>query len=469
MAQPKKTKKAKTKKHLAREQREAKQIRIIITIIIVIAVIIVGLILYGVISQLVVRPSKQVAQVNDAVITAGQLDSRVKFNRIDMLNRAYEYYQMYQMYSMYSADFAASYLNYSQSFVFQLLDPQTFGSNVLDEMINEIIIREEAAARGITVSEEEVELAMQEAFDFYPDGTHTPSATATILSTPTYSETELSLVTLTSTPSATLPPTDTPEVTSTPSEETTGLEDETAEEADSEEPASTDNDGTPTPELSPTITLTPTITPTPTTYTTEIYADNLKEFDKYYKDYSFEIDDYREIIETQLLKDKLLEEITQDLVPVQEEVWARHILVETEEEAKLVYKLLQAGIDFHDAAAEYSMDTSNSESGGDLGWFDDETMVEEFTDAAFSLEVGEISEPVETSFGFHIIQVLGKRESQTPVDDFQEDKQEAFENWVSEVRTSDYEVTYFDGWEQYIPDYPEIPESFLNAILQINQ
>jgi peptidyl-prolyl cis-trans isomerase D len=457
MAKPTKNKKIKTKKHLAREQREAKQIRIIVIITVVVAVIVISLILYGTISQLVLRPKKLVAKVDDTTITVGQMDSRVKYTRIQMLNQAYNYYQMYEIYSMYSADYATTYLNYAQSYVYQLLNYQALGTDVVDEMINEIIIRKEAAARGITVSDEEVELALREAFDFYPEGTYTPSATATILSTPTYSETQLSLVTLTSTPSATLPPTETPEVTNTPSEEGT----------DGEKASSEEVEETPTPELSPTITLTPTITPTPTTYTTQIFAGDLKEFDENYKNYDFDIDDYREVIEIQLLKDKLLEVITQDLVPVQDEVWARHILVETEAEAKLVHKLLQAGIDFHDVAAEYSLDTTNNKNGGDLGWFDEETMVQEFTDVAFSLEVGEISEPFETSYGFHIIQVLGKRENQTPVDDFEEDKQEAFANWLSEVRAADYEVTLYEGWEEFIPDYPVVNESFLEA-LQMN-
>ncbi len=465
MANPQTNKRIKTKKHLAREQREAKQIRTIISIAIVIAVIVVGLIISGIVSQLIIRPQKVIVEVDDATITVGQMESRVQYSRVQMLSAAYNYYEMYQIYSMYYADYAESYLSSAQNYVSQLVQPVSLATEVLDGMINDIIIRKEAAARGITVSQKEVDEAVKNMFGFFPEGTLTPTVTATILSTPTYSETQLSLVTLTSTPSATLPPTETPEISATPTEGPTESDSElVGNDSETEEvPAET-----PTPELSPTITLTPTITPTPTLYTTEIFAEDLKEYSDLYKNYNFNIDDLRYIIETQLLEEKLMALVTEDLVPFQEEVWARHILVETENEAEIIYDLLQNGGDFHELAAENSTDTSTSESGGDLGWFNDETMVAEFSDAAFSLEVGEISEPVESTYGFHIIQVLGKRENQTPAADFEVDKIEAFNKWLSEVRSADYEVVIVEGWENYAPDKPDVPSDFLSAVFQLS-
>jgi len=472
MANPQTNKRIKTKKHLARQQREAKQIRTIISIAIVIAVIVVGLIIYGIVSQLIIRPKKVIVEVDDVTITVGQMESRVQYSRVQMLSAAYNYYEMYQIYSMYYADYAESYLSSAQNYVSQLVQPVSLATEVLDDMINDIIIRKEATARGITVSQEEVDEAVKNMFGFFPEGTLTPTVTATILSTPTYSETQLSLVTLTSTPSATLPPTETPEVTATSTKGSTDSDSE-VEGYDSEtEGASTEgtetSPETPTPEFSPTITLTPTITPTPTLYTTEIFAEDLKEYSDLYKNYNFNIDDLRYIIEAQLLEEKLMKLVTEDLVPFQEEVWARHILVETENEAEIIYDLLQNGGDFHELAAENSTDTSTSESGGDLGWFNDETMVAEFTDAAFSLEVGEISEPVESTYGFHIIQVLGKRENQTPAADFEVDKIEAFNKWLSEVRSANYEVVIVEGWEDYAPDKPEVPSDFLSAVFQLS-
>ncbi len=93
--------------------------------------------------------------------------------------------------------------------------------------------------------------------------------------------------------------------------------------------------------------------------------------------------------------------------PPEQEIHARHILVATEDEAKAVLKRLRAGEDFAKVAAEVSKDPAGE--GGDLGWFTKDRMAPEFAEAAFKLEPGQISEPVKTQFGWHIIQVEGKR------------------------------------------------------------
>jgi peptidyl-prolyl cis-trans isomerase C len=96
----------------------------------------------------------------------------------------------------------------------------------------------------------------------------------------------------------------------------------------------------------------------------------------------------------------------------EEEVHARHILVGTEEEAKAVKERLAKGEDFAKVADETSKD-KNAE-GGDLGFFTRGQMLKPFEDAAFALDVGEISEPVQTQFGWHIIKVEEKRDQKPP-------------------------------------------------------
>ncbi len=93
-----------------------------------------------------------------------------------------------------------------------------------------------------------------------------------------------------------------------------------------------------------------------------------------------------------------------------QELNARHILVEDEALAKELVKKLKAGEDFAKLAKENSTDPGSGEKGGDLGWFSTGTMVPEFNDAAYALKIDEISEPVKSEFGYHIIQVLDKRE-----------------------------------------------------------
>lgn len=97
----------------------------------------------------------------------------------------------------------------------------------------------------------------------------------------------------------------------------------------------------------------------------------------------------------------------------QQEVRARHILVKTEDEAKAVIAELKGGADFAELAKQKSTDPGASE-GGDLGYFPKDEMVPEFADAAFKLEKGQISEPVHTRFGWHVIKVEDKRDRQVP-------------------------------------------------------
>ncbi|MGM0829177.1 MAG: peptidylprolyl isomerase [Bacillota bacterium] len=106
----------------------------------------------------------------------------------------------------------------------------------------------------------------------------------------------------------------------------------------------------------------------------------------------------------------------------QEQVEASHILVEDEETAKEVKNKLDDGGDFAELTKEYSTDTSNAESGGELGFFAKGEMVTEFDDKAFAMKKGEISEPVKTEFGYHIIKVTDKKEAKDAVlDDHKEE------------------------------------------------
>ncbi|KMY49014.1 peptidylprolyl isomerase [Peribacillus loiseleuriae] len=95
------------------------------------------------------------------------------------------------------------------------------------------------------------------------------------------------------------------------------------------------------------------------------------------------------------------------------EIHARHILVKDETTAKEVKEKLKNGEDFAKLAKEYSTDTGSAEKGGDLGWFGQGAMVAEFENAAYTLKKDEISEPVKSQYGFHIIQLLDKKEKKS--------------------------------------------------------
>ncbi|MFN9960329.1 MAG: peptidylprolyl isomerase, partial [bacterium] len=98
------------------------------------------------------------------------------------------------------------------------------------------------------------------------------------------------------------------------------------------------------------------------------------------------------------------------------QVKARHILVKEEALATELYTKLQGGDNFDELAKQHSQDKSNAANGGDLGWFNENTMVKEFNDAAFAAEKGALLAPVQTRFGFHIIKVEDKRDA-TPLEE----------------------------------------------------
>ncbi len=111
----------------------------------------------------------------------------------------------------------------------------------------------------------------------------------------------------------------------------------------------------------------------------------------------------------------------------EEEVHARHILVPTEDEAKAILAQLKGGADFAALAKEKSKDPGAAE-GGDLGYFTKEQMVPEFAEVAFKLDKGQLSDPVKTQFGWHIIKVEDKRVRPTPT--FEQVKPQ-IENYVA--------------------------------------
>lgn len=102
------------------------------------------------------------------------------------------------------------------------------------------------------------------------------------------------------------------------------------------------------------------------------------------------------------------------LAPIGEEVRARHILVETKDEADAIAASLKSGVDFATLAKEKSIDPGSSLKGGDLGFFSKDAMVEPFANMAFLLKKGETSAPVQTEFGWHIIRAEGRRQQNPP-------------------------------------------------------
>lgn len=148
------------------------------------------------------------------------------------------------------------------------------------------------------------------------------------------------------------------------------------------------------------------------------YKDQMgDQFEAQLEMYGYTDETFKDFITFQILQEKAIKdfEVTDEEVKAyydqaSKELEASHILVESPEEAQAIYEQLRAGGDFAAIATEKSKDPGSAAKGGELGWFTVGTMVPEFNDAAYALEVGEISEPVQTQHGFHIIKLTNKRD-----------------------------------------------------------
>jgi parvulin-like peptidyl-prolyl isomerase len=436
-----------TRKHVARKEREEKQIKTALIATGVVIGLAILLLAYVLVDSYIVQPNKVVARVGDAEIKAGDFESNVTYSRLNMLSTANNYAYYAQLFGESGSQFKSAGIE----LVAQLNNTEVMGENVLNQMIDDQLIREEAAKRGITVSDDEIQEALQASFAFYPMGTKTPTVTPTIVNTPTWSSEQFALINPTETATPAPTSTATPEGWEPTLEGTAAVETEVV-------PAET------TPTTEPTATEIPTITPTPTVYTTKLYGKELGTYLDEVKTYGITRNQVEEIFRADLLRTKLSEEITKDMLPQEEQVWVRHILVDSQDVAQEVIEKLNNGEDWAALAAEYSTDTSNKDNGGDLGWIgENDSYVEAFKDGAFQLyEAGEISEPVETSFGWHVIQLVTRATNNIDATKFQQNKQIFFDNWLFELRNSRTDIEIEEFWKTITPTTPAVPTELIN-------
>jgi parvulin-like peptidyl-prolyl isomerase len=222
--------------------------------------------------------------------------------------------------------------------------------------------------------------------------------------------------------------------------------------------------GTPTPlptlEGSPTQETPSEEVPTATVYTEDAFKQDYQDTMASYKQ-SINITEgeFREIVSAEILRRKVSDEITKDLPREEEQIRASHILVDTEEEAQEVISRLEAGEEFADLAAEVSTDTGSGANGGDLGWFGRGRMVPEFEEAAYNLEIGEISEPIQSDFGWHII--LKQDQGIQAIDDatYNQIASTFFNDWLAEQREASV-IETDDTWKDVYPETPAIPAEY---------
>ncbi len=384
-----------TKKQAHRRRRDEQANRKLMLGLGAVGALLLLLIIAGVVQELVLKPRQPVATINGQRIGLQDYQKQVKFS----------WYQQLQQGT-------------------PVADPQGSGLEVLDQMIDLELLREQAAQRGITVTQQEVSDRVEQAFGFYRQ-------------------------------------TPTPFPTRTP-----------------------DPNASPTPAPPGTVAPTSTPAPTATPFTEESFKADLKRYmDTLTATTDMTEADWRKLVEAELLQQKLYEDVTKDVPTTGEQLRLRHILIairapqptpeptatpgadatpaptvapgatatptpqptpaprtdaEALQLAQEIKQKLAAGEDFTSLAVVYSDDSGSKAQGGELGWYSKgQGLVQEFEDAAFGLEVGQISDPVLTQFGYHIIQVEEK-DPNRELDAYTlyQKKQEAYSTWLTDVRNA---------------------------------
>jgi parvulin-like peptidyl-prolyl isomerase len=407
------------KKHIARLQREEQQSRIILYAFIDIVAAVLLLLGYGYLDINYFQLQRPVAKVGGVNILVNEFQPRVRMQRQQLLAQ-------YNQYAQYGQLFGMDVQNQLTQIESQLNAPETIGQSVLDQLINEQLIRLEAKKRGITVSDAELVKLKQDSFAYYPNGTPTLAPTPTEVVMPKIPAEVFNLVTITPTATATLEPTS----TTTPA-------------------------FTATVEASATTGPTSTPEPTSTPYTLQGFESRFNESKTAMMKLGLKDQDYQNLFDLQLLQTKVEDAITANLPHTEKQVWARHILVADEATANSVIERLKKGEDFAALAKELSTDTGTSVKGGDLGWFSSGAMVPEFEAAAFALEkTGDYTlTPVKSKFGYHIIQLIAKQDRPLTADQYNTAKAKAFQDWLTAAR-KEYGVETFDIWKQHVPTDP---------------
>ena len=390
-----------TKKHLARADRERIQSRWLLGVTIAIALVAIGILGYGLFDSAYLQPKKTIAIVNGDTITKGEFQGRIRILQRELIGQLNSYVQMEQFFAS-DPQTLASIRELQNQIQTQLAYPEIIGQVVINSMIRETLLRQEAEGMGIHVLPVEVERQLQNSFGFYPDGTPTPI------------------------------PTLTPDPT------------RMAEIAAASEP---------TAGPSPTSTLPQTPNPTATPYVLEAYEDDYALFLDSLSDFDISESDFNAYVEAQLLEEKLREQFQPEIDSMAEHVLIQHIFTFDEEIAQEALEQLESGGIWDDIVLEYSEDPSSREFSGDLGWNtlnDLVALLGQKGITAFAAPVMEDIGPIESQQGWHILRVIDRQDREISQSTYQEAVDNAFEAWVYDMNV-DAEITVVDDWQDHLP------------------
>jgi parvulin-like peptidyl-prolyl isomerase len=350
-----------SRRQLSRHQREARQRRALLIGGAALLALIIGVLGFGYWRENYARGQETVATLFGERVTADQLlqDVRPRLTSVDRRIALYQANGLSQQATQLQAQ------------------RQRLPETVLNEMVEDQVVRREAARRGIVVAPSEVDDRLRQLVA-QSDQANQPQ------------------------------PTSTPAPTTAPGAEPTA----TAA-------------GTPTPQATP--------TPLPT-LTEDRYGPALQD---YLSQSGYTEPKIRQLIEAQLYEEKLRQAIGEELPAVQEQIHARHLVFKSQDEASAALQRLQNGASFEELAASQSTDTATKDKGGDLGWLPRLGRDLAFDDALFALQPGQTSGVVQTDNGYEIIQAL-EVDPARPVDAslLDEMRRRHFGDWLAQAEGS---------------------------------
>jgi parvulin-like peptidyl-prolyl isomerase len=394
----------------------------------VVVLLIAGLLIYN---ELIV-PNQTVATVNDESISAHEFVSRYELESALVQQ---EYQSILSQAQEQAAQFGVEpqqILQQNQRFnqVQQELQfPDQLGRRVINDMVDTLLIEQRAEELNISVDEAAIDEEVNEYFGYDPTQVALIGTPATATPEPTITPTPF----VSPTPA---PPTNTPVPTMTP----TAMPEATDEATE---------------EATEVIPQAPTVAPSPT-FSQEERRENFETSVDIFRDSVRQIGGVGEAEIDEFFRHQALREaLTTELfgaVETAPHVNARHILVDTEDEAQSVLDALNNGEPFAGLARAVSIDTGSGRNGGELGWSPAANYVPPFRDAVLEADIGVIVGPVESEFGYHIIQVRAREDREVEGNTRERIRQASFQEWLEGYREENEEnITISDNWPSYLP------------------
>ncbi len=404
----------------SKAEREAEIQRLVILGTAIAVGIALIILVFAILNDQLLVPNQAVAKVNGTSISVSQFKKRATLERallINELNNAIALFQSppYNATSDQINQLITSQTPYS-TWYGELQVADQLGNSVLNTMVEDELVRQKADELGITVSEDEIDAKIDTFFGYdpataalVPTGTPSPTPSPTALVSPTPS--------LTPTATATLAQT-----------------------------------------MTPTLTPYPSATPSPTPNATERAVQFTSQRDDYFTSIRNQTglgnSDIRDYFKMQALREKVRNAVLTDTSRTAPFVDARHILVADEATAQSVLTALQDGESFASLAQAVSTDSSAS-SGGELGWAPVSNYVTEFADAVRDAEIGAIIGPVQSQFGYHIIQVRAREDREMSDTELAQAQGTQFDTYLSDLRTADStNIEIYDTWTNNVPTDP---------------